>query len=84
MPPQLKSTADRGVAASRTSLSRILGLGFGIAVIFGVTVGVGILRLTLYRNTGAIVNPRISLKGDLVAFLEQPLGVGSIWFSRYG
>jgi len=31
--------------APRTSLSRILGLGFGIAVIFGGTVGVGILRL---------------------------------------
>jgi hypothetical protein len=29
----------------RTSLSRILGGGFGIAVIFGGTVGVGILRL---------------------------------------
>ena len=29
----------------RTSLSRILGVGFGIAVIFGGTVGVGILRL---------------------------------------
>jgi len=32
-------------AGSGTSLSRILGLGFGIAVIFGGTVGVGILRL---------------------------------------
>jgi APA family basic amino acid/polyamine antiporter len=32
-------------AGSPTSLSRILGLGFGIAVIFGGTVGVGILRL---------------------------------------
>jgi APA family basic amino acid/polyamine antiporter len=29
----------------RRSLSRILGVGFGIAVIFGGTVGVGILRL---------------------------------------
>jgi APA family basic amino acid/polyamine antiporter len=28
-----------------SSLSRILGLGFGVAVIFGGTVGVGILRL---------------------------------------
>jgi APA family basic amino acid/polyamine antiporter len=28
-----------------TSLTRILGLGFGLAVIFGGTVGVGILRL---------------------------------------
>src|ERR1700683_2720936 len=45
MPPEAKSAADRGVAVSRTSLSRILGLGFGIAVIFGGTVGVGILRL---------------------------------------
>jgi len=40
-----RGSANRSVAASRTSLSRILGLGFGIAVIFGGTVGVGILRL---------------------------------------
>ncbi|MGA7314762.1 MAG: APC family permease [Silvibacterium sp.] len=40
-----RDSANRSVAASRTSLSRILGLGFGIAVIFGGTVGVGILRL---------------------------------------
>jgi APA family basic amino acid/polyamine antiporter len=33
------------VSVKRGSLSRILGLGFGIAVIFGGTVGVGILRL---------------------------------------
>ena len=31
--------------ASGSSLSRVLGLGFGLAVIFGGTVGVGILRL---------------------------------------
>jgi amino acid transporter len=31
--------------AGRERLARILGLGFGIAVIFGGTVGVGILRL---------------------------------------
>jgi APA family basic amino acid/polyamine antiporter len=30
---------------ARNALARILGLGFGIAVIFGGTVGVGILRL---------------------------------------
>src|SRR5450631_4358740 len=29
----------------RSPLTRILGLGFGVAVIFGGTVGVGILRL---------------------------------------
>src|SRR5271170_574465 len=39
-----RDSASRGVAP-RTSLSRILGLGFGVAVIFGGTVGVGILRL---------------------------------------
>src|SRR5271154_7382021 len=39
-----RNSASHG-ALSRTSLSRILGLGFGIAVIFGGTVGVGILRL---------------------------------------
>jgi basic amino acid/polyamine antiporter, APA family len=40
-----RGSANRNVGAPRTSLSRILGLGFGIAVIFGGTVGVGILRL---------------------------------------
>ena len=30
---------------SRAHLMRILGLGFGLAVVFGSTVGVGILRL---------------------------------------
>ena len=29
----------------RAHLMRILGLGFGLAVVFGSTVGVGILRL---------------------------------------
>jgi APA family basic amino acid/polyamine antiporter len=41
MPSQAELTAGE----PRTSLSRILGLGFGLAVIFGGTVGVGILRL---------------------------------------
>ena len=45
MLPGVRSPANRGAVVSRTSLSRILGLGFGIAVIFGGTVGVGILRL---------------------------------------
>ena len=34
-----------GLAVSPTPLAHILGLGFGVAVIFGGTVGVGILRL---------------------------------------
>jgi basic amino acid/polyamine antiporter, APA family len=37
--------ADRGATVPFTPLRRILGLGFGVAVIFGGTVGVGILRL---------------------------------------
>lgn len=42
MPP----ASDRAASpVARTSLVRILGLGFGLAVIFGGTVGVGILRL---------------------------------------
>lgn len=45
MPPGVKSAAEGGAIVSSTSLSRILGLGFGIAVMFGGTVGVGILRL---------------------------------------
>jgi basic amino acid/polyamine antiporter, APA family len=36
---------SKETAASQGHLARILGLGFGIAVIFGATVGVGILRL---------------------------------------
>jgi serine/threonine protein kinase/Tol biopolymer transport system component len=35
----------------------------------------------LYQNTGGILNPRISPKGDLIAFLELPFGdslVGSV------
>ncbi len=39
------SSDDRPHATRSGSLSRILGVGFGIAVIFGGTVGVGILRL---------------------------------------
>jgi eukaryotic-like serine/threonine-protein kinase len=30
----------------------------------------------LYQTTGGIYNPRISPKGDLIAFLEQPIGGG--------
>jgi APA family basic amino acid/polyamine antiporter len=39
------SATDGRFVVPRTSLKRILGLGFGIAVIFGGTVGVGILRM---------------------------------------
>lgn len=39
------NTSDERRAPPRTSLSRILGIGFSVAVIFGGTVGVGILRL---------------------------------------
>jgi APA family basic amino acid/polyamine antiporter len=39
------SSADLNPSPRRTSLSRVLGVGFGVAVIFGGTVGVGILRL---------------------------------------
>src|SRR5271170_1537884 len=39
-----ESSVDEELAP-RTSLRRILGLGFGLAVIFGGTVGVGILRM---------------------------------------
>jgi basic amino acid/polyamine antiporter, APA family len=45
MPSRLESSADSKIVVSRTSLTRILGLGFGVAVIFGGTVGVGILRM---------------------------------------
>jgi eukaryotic-like serine/threonine-protein kinase len=32
----------------------------------------------LYQTTGGIGNPRMSPKGDLIAFLEQPLGSGGV------
>jgi len=32
----------------------------------------------LYQTTGVIGNPRISPKGDLIAFLEEPLGGGGV------
>src|SRR5580704_7167887 len=32
----------------------------------------------LYQTTGSIGNPRISPHGDLIAFLEQPLGSGGV------
>jgi eukaryotic-like serine/threonine-protein kinase len=32
----------------------------------------------LYRTTGAIVNPRISPRADLVAFLDEPVGLVTI------
>src|SRR5271166_5974290 len=41
----LENSTAHEPAVVRTPLKRILGLGFGIAVIFGGTVGVGILRL---------------------------------------
>src|SRR5271165_4437664 len=41
----MPSEAKLATGAPRASLSRILGLGFGLAVVFGGTIGVGILRL---------------------------------------
>jgi len=41
----MPSEAELTAGAPHSSLRRILGLGFGLAVIFGGTVGVGILRL---------------------------------------
>ena len=43
MPTQIPAHNTR--VQPRSPLVRILGLGFGVAVIFGGTVGVGILRL---------------------------------------
>ena len=43
MPTQISVHGKSG--QPRAPLIRILGLGFGVAVIFGGTVGVGILRL---------------------------------------
>ena len=45
MPSGLKTAEESIIPTPGTTLSRILGLGFGLAVIFGGTVGVGILRL---------------------------------------
>jgi eukaryotic-like serine/threonine-protein kinase len=35
------------------------------------------LGTVLYQNTGGIFSPRISPKGDLIAFLDEPLGATS-------
>jgi APA family basic amino acid/polyamine antiporter len=45
MPDIYQTSASEGALDQRTPLKRILGLGFGLAVIFGGTVGVGILRM---------------------------------------
>lgn len=45
MAPVAAGAVRNSEAPPRHALARILGLGFGIAVIFGGTVGVGILRL---------------------------------------
>jgi APA family basic amino acid/polyamine antiporter len=45
MPADSESSTDGRAFAPHSSLKRILGVGFGLAVIFGGTVGVGILRM---------------------------------------
>jgi APA family basic amino acid/polyamine antiporter len=45
MPAEPQISANGRASVATNSLKRILGLGFGIAVIFGGTVGVGILRM---------------------------------------
>ena len=42
------------------------------------------LATFLYQTTGGIGNPRISPKGDLIAFLELPLGTLGRWLRRHG
>ena len=37
----------------------------------------------LYQTTGSILNPRISPKGDLIAFLEQPISGGGGAFGSF-
>jgi APA family basic amino acid/polyamine antiporter len=58
-------------------LSRILGLGFGIAVIFGGTVGVGILRLP-GEITGQLGSARLALAVWIVGGLYSLLGAISL------
>ena len=45
MPQESRPIAAPEAPPTSTHLTRILGLGFGVAVIFGGTVGVGVLRL---------------------------------------
>ena len=40
----MNSSADTGHAGTSHHLLRILGVGFGLAIVIGGTVGVGILR----------------------------------------
>ena len=63
--------------APQRHLSRILGLGFGLAVIFGGTVGVGILRLP-GEITGRLGSARLALVVWIVGGLYSLLGAISL------
>ena len=41
----MTATTQQSTTPVRTQLLRILGAGFGVAVVLGATIGVGILRL---------------------------------------
>lgn len=62
---------------SQGHLSRILGLGFGIAVVFGATVGVGILRLP-GEIAGRLGSARLVLAVWVVGGLYSLLGAISL------
>ena len=64
-------------AASQGHLARILGLGFGIAVIFGATVGVGILRLP-GEIAGRLGSARLVLMVWVVGGVYSLLGAISL------
>lgn len=63
--------------ASQGHLARILGLGFGIAVIFGATVGVGILRLP-GEIAGRLGSARLVLAVWIVGGVYSLLGAISL------
>jgi amino acid transporter len=65
------------VQPSRSQLVRILGLGFGVAVIFGGTVGVGILRLP-GEIAGRLGSPGLILLVWVIGALYALLGAISL------
>src|SRR2546426_9809877 len=64
---------ERSATAKPSGLRRILGLGFGLAVIVGSTLGIGILRAP-GLVAGQISNPSIILALWLVGGLYTLLG----------
>lgn len=63
-PPAAAPAGTRGVSTVRTTLLRVFGLGFGVAVVVGGVVGSGILR-----NPGVVAAGFVDPKWIILAWL---------------